>query len=422
MLDTSGFHSRYRLLAPRFTPHLSHLCTHKLASLTVLRIVNQKAEPEASQQVVDALFFSPNDHVLTDVLGDQINGVAVVHKILQSSYLDPGKKPEYLEATKRVLVDLKVATAQAYRRLIEEVGLPIPSYNNPTFPVSASGNGPQKKPQQPQPASQHGPHSMFSNQNVNSANPVGFGNENAPYDAPMTSIMASMQALQLQQQQFQAQAASTNVASNVNGMGLNPRQMNNAGLAMQNNMFVQALMDGFREVYGVNPTPEQVVGMVQRQQQNSIPLPLPAQGYAGRPSTLAPSGGVGPGLGLQQQQQQQRYGGSRVASGVQNMPQAGSGMMVDSARFETHVSPDLGHGNQMVRYRGVLLGSPVLTFMLHPSYMEHGHRSTCRTNRESLKTQTSAISIVGHIATEVSTLDRFWLLQNAGTSAMLFIH
>ncbi|KAH7930832.1 hypothetical protein BV22DRAFT_1124596 [Leucogyrophana mollusca] len=138
LLDTSAFPSRYNLLAPRFTPHLSHLCTHKLASLTVLRIVNQKIEPEASRQIVQALFSSPGDHVLTDVLGDQVNGVAVVHKILTSPFLDPVEKPIYIEATKRVLIELKVIATQAYRRLIEEVGLPIPNYQ-PTYTT----NGPQ---------------------------------------------------------------------------------------------------------------------------------------------------------------------------------------------------------------------------------------------------------------------------------------
>ncbi len=296
------------------------------------------------------MFFSPNDHVLTDVLGDQINGVAVVHKILQSLYLEPTKKPEYLEATKRVLVDLKVTTAQAYRRLVEEVGLPIPSFNNP-IPVATSGNGSQKKVQHPQPASQHGPHSMFNNQSVSPLNPGSFGNENAPYDTPMTSITASMQALQLQQQ-LQAQAAAASPGSNVNGMGLNPRQINSAGVPMQNNIYVvQGLIDGFRDIYGVNPTPEQVLGMVQRQQQSNIALPLPGQGYAGRPSPVAPSG-VGPGVGLQPPQQQ-RYSGSRMTSSVQNMPQAGSGMMMDS-RFETHASPDMSHGNQMVRTYPIL--------------------------------------------------------------------
>ncbi|KDQ59430.1 hypothetical protein JAAARDRAFT_620822 [Jaapia argillacea MUCL 33604] len=132
LLDTSGFPSRYNLLAPRFTPHLSHLCTHKLASLTVLRIVNQKVEPQASLQIVDALFCSPNDHVLTDVLGDQVNGVAVVHKILTSPFIEAGERPKYIDATKRVLLELKVIATQAYRRLIEEVGLPIPAFQ-PTY-------------------------------------------------------------------------------------------------------------------------------------------------------------------------------------------------------------------------------------------------------------------------------------------------
>ena len=132
LLDTSNFPSRYSLLAPRFTPHLSHLCTHKLASLTVLRIVNQKVEPEASAQVIEALFQSPNDHVLTDVLGDQVNGVAVVHKILTSPFVNPEQRPIYVDATKRVLIELKVIATQAYRRLIEEVGLPVPNLQ-PTY-------------------------------------------------------------------------------------------------------------------------------------------------------------------------------------------------------------------------------------------------------------------------------------------------
>ncbi|KAF8168733.1 hypothetical protein BJ912DRAFT_1067584, partial [Pholiota molesta] len=132
LLDTSGFPSRYNLLAPRFTPHLSHLCTHKLASLTVLRIVNQKIEPEASSLIVEALFNSPGDHVLTDVLGDQVNGVAVVHKILTSPFIDHNAKQIYVEATKRVLIELKVIATQAYRRLIEEVGLPVPNFQ-PTY-------------------------------------------------------------------------------------------------------------------------------------------------------------------------------------------------------------------------------------------------------------------------------------------------
>jgi len=139
LLDTPVFTSRYRLLAQRFTPHLSHLCTHKFASAIVLRIVNQKVEPEASCQVVGALFSSPNDHVLTEVLGDQVQGVTVVHEVLTSSFIDQAKRPAYIEATKGVLVESKVIATDAYRRLIEEVGLPVPNFqpnylSGPTTP------------------------------------------------------------------------------------------------------------------------------------------------------------------------------------------------------------------------------------------------------------------------------------------------
>lgn len=177
LLDTSGFPSRYLLLAPRFTPHLSHLCTHKLASLTVLRIVNQKVEPLASAQIVDALFNSPGDHVLTDVLGDQVNGVAVVHKILTSPFIDAAQKPAYIEATKRVLIELKVIATQAYRRLIEEVGLPIPNIQ-PNFP-NGSSTTPGAKPKFSSPTSSYGMQGLPSGYSVQDQN--------------MASMMAALQ-------------------------------------------------------------------------------------------------------------------------------------------------------------------------------------------------------------------------------------
>jgi hypothetical protein len=50
------------------------------------------------------------------------------------------EKPAYMEATKRVLIELKVIATQAYRRLIEEIDLPIPNYQ-PTYTT----NGPPGK-------------------------------------------------------------------------------------------------------------------------------------------------------------------------------------------------------------------------------------------------------------------------------------
>ncbi|KAL0088011.1 armadillo-type protein, partial [Phycomyces blakesleeanus] len=87
-LDTSGIPGRYSILAPRLTPHLARLCTHKLASLTVLKLVNQRQEPEACTVILDTLFFSPTDTVIDEVLQDQVHGVSLVQKVLSSSYVD----------------------------------------------------------------------------------------------------------------------------------------------------------------------------------------------------------------------------------------------------------------------------------------------------------------------------------------------
>ena len=68
LLDTSNLPGRYRLLAPRFAPHLAHLCTHKLASISVLKVVNQRVDPNASRIILDTLF-DPETKTLEEVLG-----------------------------------------------------------------------------------------------------------------------------------------------------------------------------------------------------------------------------------------------------------------------------------------------------------------------------------------------------------------
>jgi len=55
-------------------------------------------------------------------------------------------KQIYMEATKRVLIELKVIATQAYRRLIEEVGLPVPNFQ-PTYTTNIPPPGKKITPQ-----------------------------------------------------------------------------------------------------------------------------------------------------------------------------------------------------------------------------------------------------------------------------------
>lgn len=126
-LDTCTFPRRRTVLAPRLVPHLVHLCTHKVAYLTVLKVINQRNEPEARDIILRALFFSPNDKVLEEILSDHACGATLIFKVLTTPFFDENLRGEVVQNVRNVLLRLKAQPAQGYKRLMEEVGLPTRS-------------------------------------------------------------------------------------------------------------------------------------------------------------------------------------------------------------------------------------------------------------------------------------------------------
>ncbi|KAJ5138958.1 Armadillo-like helical [Penicillium bovifimosum] len=122
-LDTCTFPRRRTVLAPRLVPHLVHLCTHKVAYLTVLKVINQRNEPEARDIVLKALFFSPGDEVLEKILSDQTSGATLIFKVLTTPFFDESMRTEVVKNVSKVLTKLKASPSQGYKRLMDEVGL-----------------------------------------------------------------------------------------------------------------------------------------------------------------------------------------------------------------------------------------------------------------------------------------------------------
>ena len=122
-LDTCTFPRRREVLAPRLIPHLVHLCTHRVAYLTVLKVVNQRNEPEARDILGKALFFSEGDKTLEDILGDQTCGATLIYKILTTPYFEENVRLDIVANVKTVLARLKVSPSQGYKRLMDEVGM-----------------------------------------------------------------------------------------------------------------------------------------------------------------------------------------------------------------------------------------------------------------------------------------------------------
>ncbi|KAF3483027.1 uncharacterized protein GIQ15_02351 [Arthroderma uncinatum] len=122
-LDTCTFPNRRTVLAPRLVPHLVALCTHKVAYLTVLKIVNQRNEPEAREIILKALFFSPGDETLESILKDQSSGATLIFKVLTTPFFEEAMRADVVKTVAKVLTKLKTTPSQGYKRLMDEVGL-----------------------------------------------------------------------------------------------------------------------------------------------------------------------------------------------------------------------------------------------------------------------------------------------------------
>ncbi|KAL1922419.1 uncharacterized protein VTP21DRAFT_9958 [Calcarisporiella thermophila] len=139
LLDTSGLPRRYGLLAPRLVPHMGPLCVHKLASLTVLKLVNQHVEPKPREQVLQELLGNPN--VLEEVLSEPLLGAGVIVQVKQSCGEKEEEKKWICSAVEQVLQKMGVVQAPAYRKLAEEIGLEVPDSAPTSISNSNSGGG-----------------------------------------------------------------------------------------------------------------------------------------------------------------------------------------------------------------------------------------------------------------------------------------
>ncbi|KIW02122.1 uncharacterized protein PV09_06612 [Verruconis gallopava] len=170
-LDTCTFPRRRTVLAPRLVPHLVQLCTHKVAYLTVLKIINQRNEPEARDMILKALFFSTNDQVLEDILKDQSCGATLIFKVLTTPFFDESIRAEVVQNVRKVLGKIKAQPQQGYKRLMDEVGLstrtggPRDMHHNREHdghrPASKHGNN-SNNPVAAAAAAAHMPQNMYS--------------------------------------------------------------------------------------------------------------------------------------------------------------------------------------------------------------------------------------------------------------------
>lgn len=165
-LDTYNSNSssddRFKLLSAKLLPNLEQLCCHKLANLTILKILNNRMDYFLKQLIMDEIFgrfnefdeeLSPVPSVLLErILSENLEnsaGPVFIYKILSNpTLLTIGEEREtsgvrntkYLNFVllqiRRILLELNISNVQPYKKLMDEVGL-----SNTRLNRSASLNG-----------------------------------------------------------------------------------------------------------------------------------------------------------------------------------------------------------------------------------------------------------------------------------------
>ncbi|KAK0629766.1 hypothetical protein B0T17DRAFT_589453 [Bombardia bombarda] len=202
-LDTCTFPQRRTVLSPQLVPYLVHLCTHKVAYLTVLKVINQKSEGDARDTILKALFFTHNDQVLEAILSDHACGATLIFKVLTTPFFDETIRTQVVENVKTVLVRIKAQPGQGYKRLMDEVGLSTRSGGGSS---GATGTGSA--------AAGGGSRDHANNNSNERQRPVS-------RQTSLNSQQAQQQAQQQQAQQQQQQQAQHQQAAQFNSNGAN---------------------------------------------------------------------------------------------------------------------------------------------------------------------------------------------------------
>jgi protein JSN1 len=308
-LDTCTFPRRRTVLAPRLVPHLVHLCTHKVAYLTVLKIINQRNEPEARDTILQALFFSPNDQVLEEILSDQSCGATLIFKVVTTPFFDENIRNDVVSNIRNVLLRIKAQPQQGYKRLMDEVGL------------STRSGGPRDL-HQPRDAEHARPGSKHSNTNGHIPQTMEsphrgqqfYGGVQPGFDPMSMQRTTSMDSSTFDA--YSVNSINTPVYGGQPGM-MTPQGLQNA----QQLQYQQAMMAAarqspyFQPMGGVNltgyPSPAPSMDAFRH-----MASPAQTPGLAGSP--LMPQSGFAPGAG---------YGGPMMGGGqmyqypMQYMPQ-----------------------------------------------------------------------------------------------------
>lgn len=163
-----------------------------------MSVITQTSETQASTAIINAIFHSPQDVTLMEVLADANNGAQVIGKILAIASIPADEKTGMVEAVRLVLPTIKGYNTPPYRLLLEALGLPVPPSALRASPMTMTsrpgpgqGNMPPWQQQQRQPQYPHHQQQQRGQQNT-PPQQYGFYQYNQPMPTQTSPIDSMM--------------------------------------------------------------------------------------------------------------------------------------------------------------------------------------------------------------------------------------
>ncbi|KAI8913477.1 armadillo-type protein, partial [Gorgonomyces haynaldii] len=143
LMELSSLPGRYRALASKMAPHVALLSCHKLASTSILKLVNQRLEMDAREQVIKEIFLKERN--LQQIMADHAHGVGVIQKILSAGCVSPEERTRLADLV-RLNCHRMDENHIGYKRLMEELA---------SIPRETQELTPQSSPKRHEPIRQH---------------------------------------------------------------------------------------------------------------------------------------------------------------------------------------------------------------------------------------------------------------------------
>ncbi|KAK6456998.1 uncharacterized protein RJT20DRAFT_144943 [Scheffersomyces xylosifermentans] len=327
----STIDDRFELLTYKFLPNLGKLCTHKLANLTILKILNNRSDLKSKQVIMDAIFGRFDEYEITGAdNGDESSrppskllelilsenpdnaaGPLFIYKILTNPLLltlndsvsggnefDPHRTSRYqqfvVSQIRRILLELNISNFQPYKKLMDEAGLSSNRLNRTSSMTGSgrrnkrNGNNSRSSNGQNPPANSKNPIENPNSTNQGMVNPMAYG-------VPQQYFMPAQQ-YQQQPQQVQPSNYPVILPQMMMGQGIPPQ----GSQIMPQQQYQRGAMPPHLMNQNQIPTAQQQQMYQQQQQQDiavmqqleQLSLSSAALGYNSNPGT--------PGVGSSQ--------------------------------------------------------------------------------------------------------------------------